>query len=362
MAKAVRFYQAGGPEVLRYEDVEVGEPGPGQVRLRHVAVGLNFADTYFRNGTYPVPLPERPRRRGRRHGRRPSVRASETSAVGDRVSYTGFLNTLGAYSTERLISAAPLIKLPRGHRLRDGRRDDDARPDRRVSAAAHLPIQARRHRAAARRCGRRRPDRRAVGEAAGPDGHRHGLDRAKGRGRPRARLRSHHQLQPRGRGAARARADRRRGRGRGVRQRRQEHLHGLAGLAQAPRADGLRRHRLGHDPAVRSAAARDEGLAVPDAPGARRLHRGPGREGAAGARAVRPRRPRAASRSRSTSTTPSRTRCRRIATWSRARRPARRSSSSERSGRALHGDRRSPSAAQPGPLAAPAATRGWCSR
>ena len=57
MAKAVRFYETGGPEVLRYEDVEVGEPGPGQVRLRHVAVGLNYADTYFRNGTYPIPMP-----------------------------------------------------------------------------------------------------------------------------------------------------------------------------------------------------------------------------------------------------------------------------------------------------------------
>ena len=57
MAKAVRPYETGGPEVLRYEDVEVGEPGPGQVRLRHEAVGLNFADTYFRSGLYPVPLP-----------------------------------------------------------------------------------------------------------------------------------------------------------------------------------------------------------------------------------------------------------------------------------------------------------------
>ncbi|MEJ8852555.1 alcohol dehydrogenase catalytic domain-containing protein, partial [Variovorax rhizosphaerae] len=57
MAKAVRQYEAGGPEVLRYEDVEIGDPGPGQVRLRHVAVGLNYADTYFRNGTYAVPMP-----------------------------------------------------------------------------------------------------------------------------------------------------------------------------------------------------------------------------------------------------------------------------------------------------------------
>lgn len=111
MAKAVRFYEAGGPEVLRYEDVEVGEPGPGQVRIRHVAVGLNYADTYFRNGTYPIPLP---------NGM--GVEAAgvvvelgegvDNVAVGDRVTYTGFLNTLGAYSTERLIAAAPLIKLP----------------------------------------------------------------------------------------------------------------------------------------------------------------------------------------------------------------------------------------------------------
>ncbi len=57
MANVVRMYETGGPEVLRYEHMEVGEPGPGQVRIRHVAVGLNYADTYFRNGTYPVPLP-----------------------------------------------------------------------------------------------------------------------------------------------------------------------------------------------------------------------------------------------------------------------------------------------------------------
>ncbi len=111
MAKAVRFYQTGAPEVLRYEDVEVGDPGPGQVRLRHVAVGLNFADTYFRNGTYPVPLPNGlgVEAAGIVTAVGPGV---EHIARGDRVSYTGFLNTLGAYSTERLISAAPLIKLP----------------------------------------------------------------------------------------------------------------------------------------------------------------------------------------------------------------------------------------------------------
>ena len=48
--KAIRFYESGSPEVMRYEDVEVGEPSAGQVRLHHVAVGLNYVDTYFRNG------------------------------------------------------------------------------------------------------------------------------------------------------------------------------------------------------------------------------------------------------------------------------------------------------------------------
>ena len=111
MAKAVRLYETGGPEVLRYEDVEVGQPGPGQVRMRHVAVGLNYADTYFRNGTYPVPMPSG-------IGVEAAGVVQELGegvthlAVGDRVTYTGFIDTLGAYSTERLISAAPLIRLP----------------------------------------------------------------------------------------------------------------------------------------------------------------------------------------------------------------------------------------------------------
>ncbi|GAA0834811.1 quinone oxidoreductase family protein [Cupriavidus pauculus] len=111
MAKAVRMYETGGPEVLRYEDVEVGEPGPGQVRIRHVAVGLNYADTYFRNGTYPVPLPAGMGVEA--SGVVQAVGAGVTNvALGDRVTYTGFLNTLGAYSTERLVPSAPLIRLP----------------------------------------------------------------------------------------------------------------------------------------------------------------------------------------------------------------------------------------------------------
>ena len=113
MAYAIRFHKAGGPDVLQLEEVAVGLPGPGQVRLRHVAVGLNFADTYFRSGLYPVPLPA-----GMGVEAAGVVEAIGDDvtqvAVGDKVTYTGFLNTLGAYSTERLIPAAPLIKLPEG--------------------------------------------------------------------------------------------------------------------------------------------------------------------------------------------------------------------------------------------------------
>ncbi|WP_322061425.1 quinone oxidoreductase [Paraburkholderia sp. J63] len=111
MAHAIRFHETGAPEVMRWEQVDVGAPGPGEVRLRHEAVGLNFADTYFRSGLYPVPLPAGMGVEAA--GVVEAVGAGVTHVVpGDRVTYTGFVNTLGAYSTERLIPAAPLIKLP----------------------------------------------------------------------------------------------------------------------------------------------------------------------------------------------------------------------------------------------------------
>ncbi|HZZ91297.1 MAG TPA: quinone oxidoreductase [Usitatibacter sp.] len=111
MAHAIRFHQPGGPEVLRWEEVEVGDPGPGQVRLKQVAVGLNFADTYFRSGLYPVPMPNGMGVEAA--GVVQAVGKDVTNVVpGDRVTYTGFVNTLGAYSSERLIPAAPLVKLP----------------------------------------------------------------------------------------------------------------------------------------------------------------------------------------------------------------------------------------------------------
>ena len=111
MAKAVRFYETGGPEVLRWENAEVGEPGPGEVRIRHGAVGLNFADTYFRTGLYPAALPA-----GMGVEAAGVVEAVGTGVShvreGDRVTYTG--SPLGAYSTERVMPAEHLITLPGG--------------------------------------------------------------------------------------------------------------------------------------------------------------------------------------------------------------------------------------------------------
>ncbi|MFD8568945.1 quinone oxidoreductase family protein [Streptomyces sp. NPDC059639] len=109
MAHAIRFYEPGAPEVLRWESTEVGEPGPGEVRVRHSAVGLNFADTYFRTGVYPAALPAGLGVEGA--GVIEAVGPGVLDfAAGDRVTYTG--SPLGAYSTERVMPTASLIKLP----------------------------------------------------------------------------------------------------------------------------------------------------------------------------------------------------------------------------------------------------------
>jgi NADPH2:quinone reductase len=109
MAKGIRFYEPGGPEVLRWESLPVGDPGPGEVRVRHVAVGLNFADAYFRSGLYPASLPAGMgvEAAGVVEAVGPAVTGF---AAGDRVTYTG--SPLGAYSTERVMDATHLIPLP----------------------------------------------------------------------------------------------------------------------------------------------------------------------------------------------------------------------------------------------------------
>lgn len=112
MSKAVRIHAQGGPEVLTYEDVEVGRPGPGQALVRHTAIGLNFLDTYFRSGLYPAPagLPLIP------GGEAAGVvvelgEGVDWLNVGDRVAY---VMPLGAYSEERIVPADRLVKIPQG--------------------------------------------------------------------------------------------------------------------------------------------------------------------------------------------------------------------------------------------------------
>ncbi len=110
MAKAVRFHKIGGPEVLQMDEVQVGEPGPGQARIRHSAIGVNFIDTYQRSGMYPVPLPSGAGNEGA--GVVEAVGAGVSSLkAGDRVAYTG---QIGAYSTQRLVPADRMVKVPEG--------------------------------------------------------------------------------------------------------------------------------------------------------------------------------------------------------------------------------------------------------
>jgi NADPH:quinone reductase len=112
MVAAVRVHKHGGPEVLTYEDVPVKDPGPGEVRVKNTAIGLNYVDTYFRTGLYPAP------------GGFPFVLGSEGAGVvtavgqgvtefkpGDRVAYQA---GLGSYAAERVIAADRLVKVPDG--------------------------------------------------------------------------------------------------------------------------------------------------------------------------------------------------------------------------------------------------------
>jgi NADPH2:quinone reductase len=108
MAHAIRVHRVGGPEVLQWEKVEVGEPGPGQVKLRQEAAGLNFIDVYHRTGLYPQPLPFTPGTEGA--GVVEAVGNDvDHVKVGDRVAYAG---PIGGYAEERLIGADRLVKLP----------------------------------------------------------------------------------------------------------------------------------------------------------------------------------------------------------------------------------------------------------
>ncbi len=111
MPKAIRFHETGGPEVLTLDEVQVGDPGPGELRVRHTAIGVNFVDTYERSGLYPVEMP--------------AVAGNEAAGVvegvgdgvegfseGDRIAYTGVAG--GTYCEARLILAERALRLPDG--------------------------------------------------------------------------------------------------------------------------------------------------------------------------------------------------------------------------------------------------------
>ena len=110
MPHAIRVHKTGGPEVLIWEDVELGEPGPGQVRLRQEAAGLNFIDVYHRTGLYPQALPFTPGVEGAGIVEAVGPEVANVKA-GDRVAYAG---AIGGYAEERLIDADRLVKLPEG--------------------------------------------------------------------------------------------------------------------------------------------------------------------------------------------------------------------------------------------------------
>lgn len=109
MTHAIRFHQTGGPEVLKWESVAVGDPGPGEARVRHHAVGLNFIDVYYRAGAYPATLPAGLGLEGAGVVEAVGAGVSELQP-GDRVAYAG--GPLGAYAEVRVMPADRLVKLP----------------------------------------------------------------------------------------------------------------------------------------------------------------------------------------------------------------------------------------------------------
>ena len=110
MSKAIRIYETGGPDVMRWEDVDPGVPEPGEAQVRHEAVGLNFIDVYHRTGLYPLPaLPATPGLEGAGIVEQIGEGVTEV-AVGDRVAYAGI--PPGAYAQIRRLPAHRLVKLP----------------------------------------------------------------------------------------------------------------------------------------------------------------------------------------------------------------------------------------------------------
>src|SRR5580704_2301096 len=111
MPHAIRFHKAGGPEVLAWEEVQVGKPGPGEARVRNTAVGLNYVDTYIRSGLYPAALPSGLGAEGAGVVEEVGAGVTDVKAA-DRVAYGA--GPLGAYSEARVMPVDRLVVLPDG--------------------------------------------------------------------------------------------------------------------------------------------------------------------------------------------------------------------------------------------------------
>ena len=110
MTKAIRFHRQGGPEVLQLDDIPVGDPGPGQVRIRHTAIGVNFVDTYQRSGLYAMQTPAVAGNEGAGIVEAVGPGVKELKK-GDRVAYTGLP---GSYCEQRVVPADRMVKVPKG--------------------------------------------------------------------------------------------------------------------------------------------------------------------------------------------------------------------------------------------------------
>ena len=198
LVKAIRIEQHGGPEVLKLAEVEVPPPAANEVTIRQHAAGLNFIDIYFRTGLYPHPLP---------HGLGFEA-AGEVTAVGadvkhlkkgDRVAYGQ--SPIGAYAQAR-VPANQVVKVPKGIGF-----DEAAALMLKGLTVQYLFRQTYR-RAARRSCSMRRrrrgPDRLPMGQGAGREADRHGLQPREGRAGARQRRLGNHRLLARERDRARA--------------------------------------------------------------------------------------------------------------------------------------------------------------
>ena len=193
MTKAIRVHNTGGPEVMTLEDVEIGQPSAGEVRVSHTAIGLNFIDVYFRTGAYPVQTPFTPGFEAA--GVVEAVGGGVNNlSVGDRIAYAA--QPIGAYAEERLIAADRVVKLP------------DQIEDR-VGAAIMLKgmtteyllrrtyaISAGDSYSLSCSCWRGWSDGLSVGKPSRRNGYRHGRIRRKSRACPGAWLSSHYYLYP----------------------------------------------------------------------------------------------------------------------------------------------------------------------